>query len=106
MPIPSPQSGETQDEFVSRCIGEIYNEYGQEQGAAICYSTWREEKMSKSLVESRIADKIAQFKKYEGIRIYGPVDLIEPNPCWEGWEAIGTKMLNGREVPNCVPIQD
>lgn len=25
------------------------------------------------------------------------------NPCWEGYEMIGTKMKNGREVPNCVP---
>ena len=25
--------------------------------------------------------------------------------CWPGYEAIGTKMLNGREVPNCVPIE-
>lgn len=27
------------------------------------------------------------------------------DPCWEGYEQIGTKMLNGREVPNCVPIK-
>ena len=26
--------------------------------------------------------------------------------CWEGYEAIGTKMLDGREVPNCVPIKE
>jgi hypothetical protein len=25
--------------------------------------------------------------------------------CWEGYEAIGTKILDGREVPNCVPIK-
>jgi len=33
-------------------------------------------------------------------------DFITPNPCQEGYEAIGTKMKNGREVPNCVPIQN
>jgi hypothetical protein len=34
-------------------------------------------------------------------------DYIEPNPCWEGYEAIGTKIdENGREVPNCVPIKE
>jgi hypothetical protein len=27
------------------------------------------------------------------------------NPCWNGYEQIGTKMLNGKEVPNCVPIK-
>lgn len=25
--------------------------------------------------------------------------------CWEGYEPIGTKMLDGREVPNCVPME-
>lgn len=25
--------------------------------------------------------------------------------CWPGYEAIGTKTKNGREVPNCVPIE-
>jgi hypothetical protein len=25
--------------------------------------------------------------------------------CWEGYEAIGTKIVDGREVPNCVPIK-
>jgi len=38
----------------------------------------------------------------------GPVldeEFIEPNPCWEGYEAYGTKILDGKEVPNCVPIK-
>jgi hypothetical protein len=26
------------------------------------------------------------------------------NPCWKGYQQIGTKMKNGKEVPNCVPI--
>ena len=25
--------------------------------------------------------------------------------CWKGYEPIGTKILDGREVPNCVPIK-
>ncbi len=28
-----------------------------------------------------------------------------PNPCWPGYEMVGTKMKNGRRVPNCVPIK-
>ena len=24
-------------------------------------------------------------------------------PCWDGYKMVGTKMKNGREVPNCVP---
>jgi hypothetical protein len=33
-------------------------------------------------------------------------EFIEPNPCWEGYEAYGTKIVNGREVPNCIKIQN
>lgn len=32
-------------------------------------------------------------------------EFIKPNPCEEGYEAIGHKMKNGRKVPNCVPIK-
>ena len=30
-------------------------------------------------------------------------ELITPNPCQDGYVAIGTKQKDGREVPNCVP---
>jgi len=30
----------------------------------------------------------------------------EENPCWEGYEMIGTKMKKGKEVPNCVPKKE
>jgi hypothetical protein len=33
------------------------------------------------------------------------VDLITPNPCTEGYIAYGTKIKNGREVPNCIPVK-
>jgi hypothetical protein len=42
-PVPSPSGDEDENAFVSRCISEIIDEYGQEQAAAICYSKWREE---------------------------------------------------------------
>ncbi|QDP56674.1 MAG: putative portal protein [Prokaryotic dsDNA virus sp.] len=32
-------------------------------------------------------------------------EFITPNPCYKGYEAIGTKIKDGREVPNCVPIE-
>ena len=28
------------------------------------------------------------------------------NPCWKGYEMVGTKMKNGKKVPNCVPIDE
>lgn len=28
-----------------------------------------------------------------------------PNPCWPGYEMVGTKLKNGKRVPNCVPMK-
>jgi hypothetical protein len=28
------------------------------------------------------------------------------SPCWDGYEQIGTKIKDGKEVPNCVPLED
>lgn len=40
-------------------------------------------------------------RKLESIRKVEMGDLSEA--CWPGYEAIGTKIVDGREVPNCVP---
>jgi len=39
MPIPNQQSGEHDEAYVSRCIGDLVGsgEYEQDQAAAICY---------------------------------------------------------------------
>lgn len=34
------------------------------------------------------------------------VDLHEGTPCWSGYEQYGTKEKDGKEVPNCVPINE
>lgn len=94
MPIPKPLSAESEQEFISRCIQAIYDEYGQEQSSAICYNTWRE-RLSKMTSEERVLTKI------RGINLQGLEDA-----CWEGYEAIGTKIVDGRIVPNCVPIEE
>jgi hypothetical protein len=52
MPISKPKASENEQEFVSRCISEIYDEYGQEQSAAICYSVWRENMSEESVEEN------------------------------------------------------
>ena len=38
--IPSPEGGEDQQTYISRCISSIVDEYGQEQASGICYSQW------------------------------------------------------------------
>jgi hypothetical protein len=42
-PIPSPEGGESDDEFISRCMKEIGGEYDQDQALGICYSKLRGE---------------------------------------------------------------
>jgi hypothetical protein len=39
-PIPSPEKQEEEDKFISRCISDLIDEYGQEQASAICYGQW------------------------------------------------------------------
>jgi len=41
-PIPSPESDEEEDKYISRCIGDISNEYDTDQAYAICKSKWDE----------------------------------------------------------------
>ena len=32
--------------------------------------------------------------------------LVKDNPCWENYEMVGTKVQDGKEVPNCVPKKE
>ena len=95
MPIPNPTSSETQNDYVGRCMSEIGGEYPQEQAVAICISTYQKETMSKSK-QQRVADKMSAINLLAGL----------DEACWDGYEAIGTKIKDGREVPNCVPIKE
>ena len=47
MPIPKPSKGETEGNFISRCMGNptMNSEYkDQKQRSAVCYSSWRDTK--------------------------------------------------------------
>jgi hypothetical protein len=39
-PIPSPEKGEDEQVYISRCVSSIIDEYGDSQSAAICYAQW------------------------------------------------------------------
>ena len=101
MPV-NVNKGESENEFISRCIGEeIGGGKEQDVAAAICYSYWDKENMSKIKdTNAKVMAKVSYNTKYKGINLLAKG--LE-GACWEGYEAIGTKMLDGREVPNCVP---
>jgi hypothetical protein len=93
MPIPKPNKGENQSDFVSRCIPKLYPEYNDEQqSAAICIKTYEDSKMNMSSVD-RVSLKIS------GINLLAGLD----DACWDGYEAIG---LKDDGSPNCVPIAE
>lgn len=74
--------GESEDEYVSRCIPVLIGEgFDDDQAAAICYGSY---------------DEMAECEDC--------FDLDEA--CWPGYEAIGMKTKNGKQVPNCVPIEN
>lgn len=105
MPV-NPRAEESKDEFISRCISEEISGggYESEQAAAICYSYWDKDKMSKIKdTSAKVMASVVYNSKYRGIKLAD--DGLE-GACWEGYVAIGTKMMDGREVPNCVPEED
>ena len=77
-PIPSPEAGEDKKDFITRCMKAIGGENkSEEQKLAICYAQIEHKNEMKDAAD----------------------------PCWKGYEQVGEKMLNGKKVPNCVPIK-
>ena len=63
--MPTPQAGESQDDFVSRCIPIVLEDgtaEDQEQAAAVCYSMWREARE-----EGKMTGKQMERKTFSGI---------------------------------------
>jgi hypothetical protein len=103
MPV-NVKKGESESDFISRCIGEeVSGGYEQSQAAAICYSYWDKDNMSKITdTTSKVMASVNFNTKYRGINLLAEAG----DPCWDGYEQYGTKDMNGKEVPNCIPIKD
>ena len=47
MPLPTPNKGEKQNDFISRCISAVAGEFpDSKQRVAVCYSQWRHKEMA------------------------------------------------------------
>ena len=103
MPI-QPGKTENEQEFIGRCMSEENESFPDEsQRYAVCKSKWDKENMSKITDTSeKVMARIKHDTEFRGINLMAGLE----GACWEGYEAIGTKMLDGREVPNCVPISE
>ena len=102
MPI-NINKGESEEQFISRCIGEeITSGKEQDVAAAICYSYWDKDKMSKiTEMSSKVHARIAYDTKYRGINLMAEAG---EDPCTAGYTQYGMKDGDGgRPVPNCIP---
>ena len=51
MPIPIPSKNQEESDFISKCVSQVYDEYGEEQSVAVCYAAWDKENMSSEMEE-------------------------------------------------------
>ena len=102
MPVDKPKAGESRDTYLNYCIPiEVQSGKDVDQSAAICNSYYDKDKMSKITdTTSKVMASVAYNTKFKGINLQAAG--LE-DACWPGYEAIGTKDMGGREVPNCVP---
>lgn len=73
-------------EYRMGCVqGYLDNGYGEDEARAKCYEEQYPDR-------DQYPDNVLPLSE----------DFITPNPCQEGYIAYGTKIKDGREVPNCV----
>jgi hypothetical protein len=103
MPVDKPKAGESRDNYLNYCIPiEVESGKEVEQAAAICNSYYDKDKMSKiTEMSSKVHARVAYDTKYRGINLKDASD-----PCTEGYEQYGMKDMDGRQVPNCIPIKE
>ena len=66
MPIPKPNKDETQKDFISRCMGNpiMDKEFpDKEQRSAVCYTAWREKKMSEETLSKSFGGALEEIEQ-------------------------------------------
>jgi hypothetical protein len=111
--LPDVKPHEAEHDYLQRCVIVLYPEYTDEQkGYSLCADKYqriitvsdkRRETLSK-IMKGKISKDVTNtiHNKIKGISLLAGLE----GACWEGYEAIGTKIVDGKEVPNCVPIKD
>ena len=105
MPLNPPKKGESKQDYLNYCIPiEIQSGKEQDQATAICISYYDKDNLSKIKdTPAKVMASVVYNTKFRGINLQAAG--LE-DACWPGYEAIGTKDMDGREVPNCVPISE
>jgi len=62
MPIPKPDSGETEEKYISRCISDVIGEYDADgQAYAVCKGEFDKEKMT---AQKLFVEELKKYIKY------------------------------------------
>ena len=65
---------------------------------------------SKDKYDSEVSDKAQDTLDnpytFEQVEEMVRQELLEADPCWDGYQQIGMKDKDGKEVPNCVPLEE
>lgn len=103
MPVDKPKPGESKSDYLNYCIPlEIESGKEQDQATAICISYYDKDNMSKiKNTSEKVMAAVAYNTKFRGINLKD-----ENDPCTDGYEQYGMKDMDGRQVPNCIPIKD
>ena len=103
MPLDPPKKGESKSDYLNYCIPiEIASGKEQDQATAICISYYDKDNLSKIKdTSAKVMASVVYNTKFRGINLKD-----ENDPCTAGYEQYGMKDMDGREVPNCIPIQE
>jgi len=98
--------------------GKNYNDLAVSQKVAIDKRVEKKKSLISKIAKRQLKDvrkaEIERVKKMrsskkeeydinEQFELFMEAKKIENDPCWDGYEMIGKKKKNGKEVPNCVP---
>lgn len=91
-------NAEKQDSYEDGCALLMVDAWGGKEGIE-----WAQKELERIDAEEMAIDVsgLPTYKNETGRTI--TEEFIEPNPCQSGYIAYGTKIKDGREVPNCVP---
>jgi len=97
-----PKSGESEDEFIGRCIAnEINAGYENDQAAAICYSKWNEMGSDKKKAE-KLAESYTDYPQAASENAKIALRWVDEN----GWGDCGTAVgkIRANQLANREPI--
>ena len=82
MPLPKPHDGESEKDFIARCMGDetVLADFGdQEQRSGVCFSQWRDKESKEATMVLKVSDKnkerllqAALVEEY-GLKVESPI---------------------------------